>query len=44
MDANKKYQEKLAGTYTKLVPAVLNKTWKQHPTKQQRYSYLPQIS
>ena len=28
---------------TKMVPAILNKSWKQHPTKQQLYSHLPPI-
>ena len=27
-----------------MVCAVLNKSWKQHPTKQQLHSYLPPIS
>ena len=27
-----------------MLHAVLNKSWKQHPTKQQLYSHLPPIS
>ena len=32
------------GTYTKMLRAVLSKSWNQHPTKQQIYGHLPPIS
>ena len=37
-------KKKLNGNYTKMLCAVLNKSWKQHPTKQQLYGYLAPIS
>ena len=40
-----KYQEKkLDGNCTRMLQAILNKSWKQHPTKQLMYSHLPPIS
>ena len=36
-------EEKLDGNYTRMLRAVLNKSWKQHPTKQQLYGHLPPI-
>ena len=35
--------EKLDGNYTRMLRAVLNKSWQQHPTKHQLYGYLPPI-
>ena len=32
------------GICTRMLQAVLNKSWKQHPTKQQIYGHLPPIS
>ena len=32
------------GNCTRMLWAILNKSWKQHPTKQQLYSHLPPIS
>ena len=32
------------GTDTGMMHAVLNKSWKQHPTKQQMYGHLLSIS
>ena len=43
MDADETYREKLYGNCTKMLRAILNKSWKQHPTKQQLYGYLPPI-
>ena len=43
MDANEKHEEK-DDNYTRMLHAVLNKSWKQHPTKQQLYGQLPPIS
>ena len=37
-------KKKLNGNKTIILCAVLNKLWKQHPTKQQLYNYLPSIS
>ena len=44
MDAPPVHEEKLDGDNTKILRAVLNKSWKQHPTKQHRYDHLPPIS
>ena len=35
--------EKLDSNYTRMLRAILNKSWRQHPTKQQLYSHLPSI-
>ena len=37
-------RKKLDGIYTRMVRAILNKSWKQHSTKQQLYGQLPPIS
>ena len=34
----------LDGSCTRILQALLNKSWKQHPTKQQLYGHLPLIS
>ena len=34
-------EKKLDGNYTRRLRAILNKSWRQHPTKQQMYSHLP---
>ena len=34
-------EKKLDGNYTRILRAVLNKSWRQHPTEQQLYSHLP---
>ena len=39
----KHMEKKLDGNYTRMLQAVLNKSWRQHPTKQQLYNYLPPI-
>ena len=40
-----KWTEKLLdGNYTRMLQTILNKSWKQHPMKQQLYSHLPPIS
>ena len=41
---NKRMEKKLDGNYTRLLGAILNKSWRQHPTKQQLYGYLPPIT
>ena len=35
--------KKLDGNYTRMPWAILNKSWRQHPTKQQLYGHLPPI-
>ena len=37
-------EKSLGGNYTRILCAVLNKSWKQHPIKQQLYGHLPPIS
>ena len=44
VDADKAYGEKLDGNYTEMQGAVLNKSWMQHPTKQQLYGHLLPIT
>ena len=39
----KRMEKKLDGNYTRMLWAVLNKSWKQYSTKQQLYSHLPLI-
>ena len=35
--------KKLDGNYTRMLLGILNYSWRQHPTKQQLYGYLPPI-
>ena len=37
-------QKKLDGNYTRMLRAILNKSWRQHPKTHQLYSHLPFIS
>ena len=37
-------EKKLDGNYTRMLWAILNKSWRQHPTKQQLYGHLPPIT
>jgi hypothetical protein len=39
-----KLQKRVDGTYTRLLMRIKNISWKQHPTKQQIYNNLPQVS
>ena len=39
----KRMEKKLDGKYTRMLQAILNKSWKQHPINQQLYGYLPPI-
>ena len=41
---NKWMEKNLGGNYTRMLRAILNKSWRQHPTKQQLYSHLPPIT
>ena len=36
--------EKLDGNYTRILRAILNKSWQQHPIRHQLYSHLPPIT
>ena len=40
----KRMEKKFDGNYTRILRAILNKSWKQHPTKQQLYGHLPPIT
>ena len=46
MDANitKRLEKKLDGNYTRMLRAILNKSWQQHPTRHQLYGHLPPIT
>ena len=37
-------EKKLDSNYTRMLRAILNKSWWQHPTKQQLYGHLPPIT
>ena len=37
-------EKKLDGNYTRMLRAILNKSWRQHTTKHQLYGYLPPIT
>ena len=37
-------EKKLDGNYTRMLRAILKKSWRQHPTKQQLYGHLPPIT
>ena len=41
---NKWLEKKLDGNYTRMLRAILNRSWRQHPTKQQLYGHLPPIT
>ena len=40
----KRMEKKLDGNYIRMLRAILNKSWRQHPTKQQLYGHLPPIT
>ena len=40
----KQMEKKLDGNYTRILRVILNKSWRQHPTKQQVYGHLPPIT
>ena len=40
----KRLEKKLDGNYTRMLRAILNKTWQQHPTRRQLYGHLPPIT
>ena len=37
-------EKKLDDNSTRILRAILNKSWRQHPTKQQLYGYLPPVA
>ena len=37
-------EKRLDGNYTRMLWAILNRSWRQHPTKQQLYGHLPPIT
>ena len=41
---SKQLEKKLDGNYTRMLRAILNKTWRQHPTRHQLYNHLPPIA
>ena len=41
---NKRLKKKLDGNYTRMLRAILNKSWRQHPTRHQLYGHLPPIT
>ena len=40
----KRLEKKLDGYYTRMLWAILNKSWRQHPTRHQLYGHLPPIT
>ena len=40
----KRLEKKLDGNYTRMLRAILNKSWQQHPTRHQLYGHLPSIT
>ena len=40
----KRLEKKLDGIYTRMLRAILNKSWRQHPKKHQLYGHLPPIT
>ena len=40
----KRMKKKLDGNYTKMLQAILNKSWRQHPTKQQLFNHQSPIT
>ena len=40
----RRLEKKLHGNYTRMLRAILNKSWRQHPTRHQLYGHLPPIT
>ena len=40
----KRLEKKLDGNYTRMLRAILNRPWQQHPTRRQLYGHLPPIT
>ena len=41
---SKRLEKKLDGNYTRMLRAILNKSWQQHPKRHQLYGHLPPIT
>ena len=41
---NKRQKKKLDGNYTRMLRAILNKSWRQHSTRHQLYGQLPPVT
>ena len=41
---SQRLEKKLDGNYTRMLRAILNKSWRQHPTRRQLYGHLPPIT
>ena len=40
----KRLEKKIDGNYTRMLQAILNKSWRQHPTRYQLYGHPPPIT
>ena len=40
----KRLEKKIDGNYPRMLRAILNKSWRQHPTRHQLYDHLPPIT
>ena len=40
----KRLEKKLDSNYTRMLRAILNKSWRQHPTRHQLYGHLPPVT
>ena len=40
----KRLKKKLNGNYIRMLRAILNKSWRQHPTRHQLYGHLPPVT
>ena len=40
----KRLEKKFDGNYTRMLRAILNRSWQQHPTRRQLYGHLPPIT
>ena len=40
----KRLEKKLDGNYTRMLRTILNRSWRQHPTRRQLYGHLPPIT
>ena len=40
----KRLKKKIDGNYTRMLRAILNKSWRQHPTRHQLYGHLPPVT
>ena len=40
----KRIEKKLDNSYKKMLPEILNKSWRQHPRKQLLYGHVPRIT